>query len=124
MYFLLLCSRFVSQIYIYGDASRSCLVAIITPNDEALVSFAKQAGISFDTAASLYRQSRIEEAVVKDLAAAHESLHLTPAEKIHAVRLVDPFSVENGLLTPTQKLVRPKVKELHWNLIQQMYETL
>ena len=48
-------------------------------------------------------------------------LHL----QVAAIRLTtDPFSVENGTLTPTFKLKRPQAKALYEEAIQEMYSTL
>ena len=45
--------------------------------------------------------------------------------QVAAIRLSpDPFSVENGMLTPTFKLKRPQAKAAYEEVIQQMYSTL
>ena len=39
-------SEYVAQAYIYGDSLRSCLVAIIVPDEEIVKTWAEENGIS------------------------------------------------------------------------------
>ena len=44
-------------------------------------------------------------------------------EKIRGFRLVlEPFSIENGMMTPTMKLKRKVIETNYANLIEEMYE--
>ena len=41
-------SRYVAQVYIYGDSLKSCVVAIIVPDEEAVKLWAEENGVSGD----------------------------------------------------------------------------
>ena len=39
-------SRYVAQAYLYGDSLKSCVVAIIVPDEDAVIAWAKENNIS------------------------------------------------------------------------------
>jgi len=46
-----------------------------------------------------------------------------PYEQVRDFRLIpEPFTVENGLLTPTMKIRRPVVARVYHELIESMYQ--
>jgi long-chain acyl-CoA synthetase len=58
----------------------------------------------------------VEEAV------ARANAKLSPIERIRRVELVcEPFTVENGFLTPTLKLRRGRIVERHGTAIERLY---
>jgi long-chain acyl-CoA synthetase len=47
---------------------------------------------------------------------------LSVIERVRRFRLMaEPFSIENGLMTPTLKLKRQRICSLHRDLIESMY---
>ena len=104
-------SPLLQQIFVYGNSSRSYLLAVVVPTPEAL-----------DQAS--------DEAALK--AAIHESLQriakqadLSPYE-IPRELLIEtvPFSQESGLLSDSTKQLRPRLKEHYGERLERRYAEL
>lgn len=109
----------IDQVLVVGEA-REYLTALVVPDFDALKAFAREQGLdTTDTTALLQ-----EEAVRKLFASAFRkaSRHAASHEKIRDFRLItEPFSVENGLMTPTMKLKRRAIGDRYDALIEEMY---
>jgi len=107
------------QIMVYGE-SHPYLVAIAVVNLEAWKHLAEQTGLDSSKSGSL-RDMRIEDQVVQRIAA---QMNEFPgyAQIRRALLLSDPWSIENGLLTPTLKVKRAKVVEKFADEIKGLYE--
>lgn len=117
-------SPFVLQSFVHGDSLRPQLVAVVVPDPEFLLPWARDRGLPQDMP-SLCRESAVVAAVSKSMAEEGRAAQLRGFEHVHAVELVpEPFTVENGLLTPTFKLKRPQAREAFQALIDSMYSRL
>jgi len=107
------------QVMIYGEA-RPYLVALAVLNPTAWPQFAGEVGVRPDMPESL-KDSRVQAAVLDRIAL---NLSGFPGyANVHRVLLLqEPWSVENGLLTPTLKLKRPEVVKRFAGEIKQLYE--
>lgn len=107
------------QVMIYGEA-RPYLVAIAVLNPEAWSGFAGEIGIRPDMPETL-TDSRVEAKVLKRI-----SLNLRGFPgyaRVNRVLLLDePWSVENGLMTPTLKIRRDEVSRRYAMQIRHLYE--
>ncbi|KAA1072747.1 hypothetical protein PGT21_000825 [Puccinia graminis f. sp. tritici] len=82
-------SPLISQIYLHGDSLKSYLVAVIVPEPPVF---------------------QVRQAVLKEMEKTAASAKLLGFERIKNIHLtMEPFSVENELLTPTFKLKRAMV---------------
>ena len=112
------------QSFVYGDSLRAQLVAVIIPDPEFLLPWARERGLPQDVP-SLCKEPAVEAAVLKSLAEEGRAAQLRGFEQVQAIGLVpEPFSVENNMLTPTFKLKRPQAKESYGGLIDALYERL
>ena len=112
----------IDQIVVVGEG-RPFLAALVVPDFESLRMRVRNEGIdesahddtdllALDTVQSLYQDALT---AYNREAAAHE--------KIRNFRLLaEPFTVEDGTLTPTLKLRRGIIEERHADLIDEMYE--
>ena len=93
-------SPLVRQIYIYGNSTRSYLLAVVVPTDP-------------NTTTSSIADSLQDAARAADL----------QSYEIPRDFLVDttPFTLENGLLTGIRKLARPKLKAHYGDRLEQLY---
>lgn len=112
----------VKQVFIYGDSLQSYLVAIIVPDIEEVMKWAKKEdeleefkdiikGEKFKKYIETEIQSKKKESKLNGLEVP-KKIHFTPVE----------FSIENDMLTPTFKLKRNEAKTAYLAEIKQMYE--
>ena len=112
--------RYVSQCFVYGDSLKSCLVAIVVPNEELVM----------ERLAIEYRDVGNYDQVMKmfllqELAVVARCSSLKPFEMVKDIWLYrKEFTVEDGLLTPTLKNKRLELKKFFQNQIDQMYSRL
>lgn len=110
-------SLFVGQIFVYGDSIQSYLVAVIVPDEEVVKKWARDVLLDssednnqLPSMADLCKNEQLAGEILSDIKRLSLSSGLTGFEIVRAVHLEpEPFSVENGLLTPTFK---PKRQQL------------
>jgi long-chain acyl-CoA synthetase len=107
------------QVMVFGEA-HSYLVGLIVLNPTAWPKFAQQVGVRPDMPESL-TDSRVQAEVLNRIAP-HLSGFPGYANVHRALLLLEPWSVENGLLTPTLKLRRTEVAKRFAGEIKQLYE--
>jgi len=117
-------NKFVQQIFVYGDSFQSCLVAVIIPDAEVLVPWSVGKNLP-EGLPQLCQDETVKEMILKDLGLTAKEGKLQGFEQVREIYLdASPFSVDNGLLTPSFKSVRPKLKDYYDQQIQQMYSKL
>jgi long-chain acyl-CoA synthetase len=108
----------IGQAFIYGD-KKPYLVALISPDADAAKAYARETGKPADMAELAQDQGfrqRIGEAVKR------ANANLSAIERIRKFEIMtEPFSVDNGLMTPTLKLRRPHITERHGDLLESLY---
>lgn len=107
------------QVMIFGEA-HPCLVALAVLNPDVWTHFANEAGIRAEMPEAL-TDSRIEAKVLRRIA---RNLRGFPGyAKVNRVLLLrEPWTIENGLLTPTLKLRRDEVNRRYAAQIKQLYK--
>lgn len=114
-------SEYVAQMFVYGDSFQSVLVAIVVPDSDALLRWAKANNIEGDMAALCGRED-VKKLVLDDMAKV-AGKQLKGFEKPKAVHLdPNPWTPET-LLTPTFKLKRNVAKEHYQSIIDALYLT-
>ena len=106
------------QALVVGEG-RPCLAALVVLNADLWFGFAKEIGLDPFERGSL-DDERLQKKV---LARIQAQLHDFPGyARIRRVSLsLDPWTVEDGLVTPTLKAKRAKIIELHQPQIEKMY---
>ncbi|KQJ92332.1 long chain acyl-CoA synthetase 6, peroxisomal isoform X2 [Brachypodium distachyon] len=117
--------KFIAQCFIYGDSFNSFLVAIVAVEPDVLKAWAGSEGIQSEDLRQLCADPRAKAAVLADMDSIGKEAQLRGFEFAKAVSLVaEPFTVENGLLTPTFKIKRPQAKAYFAKEIADMYAQL
>ncbi|PHH73016.1 hypothetical protein CDD80_4093 [Ophiocordyceps camponoti-rufipedis] len=121
----------VSSAYVHGDAKESSLVGIFGVEPEAFAAFAaktlgtKLAADDRDALRRAAADDKVKMAFLKVLDDIGRRHKFNGYEKVRNVHLdVDPFTVENGLLTPTLKMKRAPAAKAFRQQIDRMYEEL
>jgi len=108
----------ISQAVVYGDR-RAHLVAILVPSSECLDRWAKQNGRKAGLA-ELSQQADFSKALSAVVDGVNREL--SALERVRRFMIAEePFTVENGLLTPTMKVRRHKVCELYSAGLEALY---
>jgi long-chain acyl-CoA synthetase len=95
-------------------------VALIVPDLEFARAYARQHDVSPELA-RLVEDTGFRRTIGEAIDRANQNLSVI--ERVRRFRLMpEPFSVENGLLTPTMKLKRQRICRLHQHLIDGLYE--
>mmetsp|Transcript_18687 Transcript_18687/g.52275 ORF Transcript_18687/g.52275 Transcript_18687/m.52275 type:complete len:677 (+) Transcript_18687:212-2242(+) len=121
---VLIQSLLIGQAFVYGDSLQSALVAIIVPDEEPVRSLLVSADPSAAKAplSDLCESEKLRSAIMGDIAKIGKANGLHGFEMPKAIHLSDqPFSVEDGLLTPTFKLKRPQARDKFQKEIERMY---
>ncbi|MBO2601361.1 AMP-dependent synthetase/ligase [Shewanella algae] len=113
------CCPFIEQVAVVADA-RNYVTALIVPAFEALETWAKQKGLSYESPLELIRHSHVVEHFEERLK--HLQQELAGFEQIKKFTLLpEAFSMEAGLITPTLKLRRKMIYHKYSREINAMY---
>lgn len=105
------------QVMVVGD-NHPFLTALVVPEPEAWDSFARDHDL--DPQAEGQPPRKVERAIIQRIQ--YQLRDFPGYAKVRHVHIVhDPWSVENGMLTPTMKLKRPVVLEAYREAVERMY---
>ncbi len=109
----------IGQAIVYGDR-RPHLVALLVPDPDFARSYARSHRLPSDLAA-LAEDEGLRRTVGEAVKRANQSLSVL--ERVRHFKLMpEPFSIENGLMTPTLKLKRQVIYRTHHELFVSLYE--
>ena len=116
---LLIIDHKVDQVVVYGD-QKPYLVALIVANEEACKAWAQEQGLPESDwqqlCDSLILKKHLQTTINSTLKP------LNSFEQIRRIHLIGkPFSIENGMLTPTLKIKRRKVCEEYGEILEALY---
>ncbi len=107
--------RLFDQVMVCGEG-RPCLVALAVLNPECWMKFADENGFAPDALRDRAAERKVLERISRQIR------EFPGYAKISRVLLLlEPWSIENGLLTPTLKLKRDKVIERYAKEIDEFY---
>lgn len=104
-------SKFISEAVVLGDGMDYC-VALILPNKEAV-----RAELGLGEDAVLSDKAEVRELIKKEIDKTNKKVANFEMVKKWAM-IDDPFTIENGMLTPTLKVKRKVVKENYASVIE------
>lgn len=117
---LLVASPLIEQLLLIGNDREYC-TALIVPDKEGGLAWARNQGLTFGTWDELRRSDRLQAAITADLQ--RRQRDLAKYERVRRFTLLDePFTVENGMMTPTLKIRRREVERTYAAVIDAMYD--
>ncbi|KAI9787351.1 MAG: hypothetical protein M1816_007637 [Peltula sp. TS41687] len=121
----------LAQAYVHGDSTQNFLVAILGVNPETFAPWAakvlgRDVGVSSTEPAALQaamNDPRVRAAAIRELDRVATRNKFVSYEKVkNACLLLDPFTMDNGLLTPTLKMKRPQTAKRYRQELDRLYE--
>ena len=110
---------YIDQAVVVGDGRKFCSVLVV-PAFERLGSWAAAEGVDGADSAALLADSRCQKLLQEEIFGELRDLARFETPKKIGL-LSEPFTVENGALTPTQKVKRPVVTRLYADMIESFY---
>ncbi|WP_456379859.1 AMP-dependent synthetase/ligase [Thiolapillus sp.] len=108
----------IEQVMVVGEG-RPYLTALVVLNEENWPALAEEHGLSPDDSASL-KHKKLHADMLRRIKAALSDF--PGFAKIRQLRLMpEPWTIEDGLITPTLKIKRPKVLERFAEEVESMY---
>jgi long-chain acyl-CoA synthetase len=112
-------SRLIDQVVLVGDG-RKFIVALVVPEFERLAEWGRSEGIDFSCPEELAQHPAAIQRFLADMD--RELREFSSYERPKQVILLDePFTIEAGTLTPTQKIRRKVVAEQYAGQIDRVY---
>ena len=112
-------SSFVDQAVVIGEGRKFCAVLVV-PAFERLEGWAREQGLDASDRGALLSDQRCQDLLQSEIKAVmHGLASFETPKKIGLI--VEEFTVENGILTPTQKVRRTAVAERYDALIESFY---
>lgn len=116
---------YVAQSMVYGDSLKNCTVAIVVPEPTMLKGWADTNGMSGKSDAEIIASEAFKKFLHDQLDQIGKANKLTSLERPRDIFLaVEPFSIENDILTPTFKLKRNIGRKVYQEQIDAMYVEL
>ncbi|GAB4394721.1 MAG: AMP-dependent synthetase/ligase [Kiloniellaceae bacterium] len=110
--------REIQQAMVYGD-KRPHLVALLVPDDEFAAQWGRGNGKGRDLA-TLRDEPEFRAALSQVVDRVNGNL--SSLEKVRRFAILsEPFSVENGMMTPTMKIRRHKIKDAYGQVLEDLY---
>ncbi|CAF1311843.1 unnamed protein product [Adineta steineri] len=117
-------SKYIAQVFVYGNGYKCYTVAIIVPDAEILEKYARDNKITGDIV-TLCNKKEIKDLIFNDLKQLEKAHSLKGFETVKDIYLhPEQFSVENNLLTPTMKTKRPELGKYFETEIEEMYKNI
>ncbi|CAF3806836.1 unnamed protein product [Rotaria sordida] len=118
-------SQFISQVFVYGDSFQNFPVAIVVLDDGFVKKWAAENSIDATLLATPEINDRLRQAVLKDMIENGEKRDLMSFEQVKGIELItEPFTIENGLMTPTFKARRYAVEKQYKPIFDKLYKTM
>lgn len=121
--------NYLGQGFVHGDSLQTSLVAIFGVQPDIFAPFASKVtgtSISATDFAAIKKacsDEKVRAAVAKDLDRVGRKNKFAGYERVKGFHLdLEPFTIENEVLTPTLKLKRPAAAKMYRGLLDKLYE--
>ena len=121
---ILIEDKYVEQIFVYGESLKNYLIAIVVPSSNAVIDFLNSKGINAnrDNYKNYFDNKDLKKEILKSMEKLGKSNDFKGFEIIKKIYLSpEPFTIENGIITPTLKVKRHIAKKYFKNQIEAMF---
>ncbi|CAD5123442.1 DgyrCDS11790 [Dimorphilus gyrociliatus] len=121
---LYLSSPFICQIFVDGDSFQRYPIALVVPDVDNLIIWAKENGLQCDLK-TLCNDNKVRKLILSDLRRIAKIEKLKGFEQIANIKLLEKeLTIEDGLLTPTFKIKRSSVRKMFKQDLKNLYENI
>lgn len=114
-------SRFIEQIMVIGEGEKMP-AALIQINYEFVEEWAKRHKFTLKTKEEITTNTKLRERIQEEIDEANKCFgHWEQIKKFEITP--DPWTIEDGHLTPTMKMKRKVIKEIYKDLIEKIYRS-
>nr|AKC01515.1 long-chain fatty acid CoA ligase 1 [Meretrix meretrix]AKE13176.1 long-chain fatty acid CoA ligase 1 [Meretrix meretrix] len=114
-------SQYVAQAFVEGDSFQPYLMGVMVPDEEVLMPWAKENGIT-GTFSEVCDRKDVKDMILVDINKIGKAAGLKGFEMVKDIAIfAEPFSIQNGLLTPTFKNKRPQLRKFFSAQIKELY---
>ncbi len=114
----------VQQAFVHGDSTETCIIAIVVPDPERLLPWAKVNGIEGGIE-QICRDPRTNKQLLKNIVETSKAAKLNSLETVKAIHVEhDPWTPENDFTTPTFKIKRVPLRDRYRPQIDAMYKAI
>ncbi|KHN77085.1 Long-chain-fatty-acid--CoA ligase 5 [Toxocara canis] len=119
-------SQYVLQSFVYGESLKTCLIAIVVPQEEVIMRVSQEKlGMKSMKYEQILRSADVKKMIFEDMLAVGQKAGLNSFEQVKDIYISsERFTVANDLLTPTMKNKRPQIKKYFATQLAEMYSKL
>jgi len=117
-----LTSKYISEIFVYGDSFQTYCVAIIVPEKKFVMKLAEELVITDKSFEDLCKETKINAEILKDLNKTGKASNLFGFELPKAIHLEPTPFANLDLTTPSLKVKRGPAKDYFTEIIIKMYQ--
>ncbi|XP_035211249.1 long-chain-fatty-acid--CoA ligase 1-like isoform X1 [Stegodyphus dumicola] len=116
-------SHIISQVFVDGFSDQEFAVAVVIPDPKPFLIWTKENDFTESNLEVLCQDPAVRKALLSHMLKFGKKKNLNSLHQVGNVYLsLEPFSQENGLLTPTMKLKRSVARKKYEKIFEQMYE--
>ncbi|GMR60431.1 hypothetical protein PMAYCL1PPCAC_30626, partial [Pristionchus mayeri] len=113
----------VLQVFVDGDSLERWLIAVVVPDPEVIGRWDERKNGTKRSVEDICADPKAVEFVLDQLSACGKANKLNSIEQVKKVILeAEPFTIENGLLTPTLKSKRPALRMKYKKAMSKIYK--
>lgn len=115
-------SNYIAQVFVHGDSLKSCVIGIVVPDITYIQDWAAKRKIPNDSFTALCNNREVKALVMSEMEALGKEHQLKYYEQVKDIYLhPNLFSIQNGLLSLTGKLMRTKLVKYFKPQLEDMY---
>lgn len=116
-------SYYIAQVFVHGDSLKSCVIAVVVPRQAAIQEWAERRNIPSHSFTALCNNRELKRFLLEDIVKMSQEAGLAYYEEVKDIYLhPNLFSVQNGLLSTSGKLMRQKLVKYFKPQLEDLYK--